>query len=89
MLTYVVDLTYIKSLNDIDAQLPAHREWLKKGYQSGLVLISGPKEPRTGGIILARTSNIEILLNYLAEDPFNKIEAIKTKITPFTAMDVK
>ena len=29
---YVVVLTYIKPLEEVDRAIPAHIEWLKKGY---------------------------------------------------------
>ncbi len=33
---YVVVLTYIKPLEEIDNAIPAHVEWLKKCYADGL-----------------------------------------------------
>ncbi len=33
---YVVVLTYIKPLEAVDRAIPAHIEWLKKGYADGL-----------------------------------------------------
>lgn len=39
----VVVLTYVKPLHEIDAQLPAHVEWLKKGYADGLFWLPGDK----------------------------------------------
>ncbi len=35
---YVVVLTYIKPLEAVDSQIPAHVEWLKKGYSDGNVV---------------------------------------------------
>ena len=32
---YIVILTYIKPLEEIDAAIPAHVEWLKRGMQRG------------------------------------------------------
>ena len=53
---YVVVLTYIKPLEEVDRAIPAHIEWLKKGYADGLFLASGRRIPRTGGVILASAS---------------------------------
>lgn len=39
----VVVLTYVKPLHEIDAQIPAHVEWLKKGYADGLFWLPGEK----------------------------------------------
>ena len=39
---YVVVLTYIKPLEEVDRAIPAHIEWLKKGYADGLFLAVFP-----------------------------------------------
>jgi len=49
---YLVHMTYVKPLEVIDALLPAHRKFLEANYQAGLFLLSGPREPRSGGVIL-------------------------------------
>ncbi len=54
---YVVVLTYIKPLEEVDDAIPAHVEWLKKGYADGLFLASGRRLPRTGGVILAKCAS--------------------------------
>lgn len=50
---YIVILTYIKPLEEIDAAIPAQVEWLKKGHAEGIFLASGRRIPRKGGVILA------------------------------------
>ena len=50
---YIVILTYIKPLEEIDAAIPAHFEWRKKGYAEGIFLASGRRIPRTGGAMRA------------------------------------
>lgn len=44
----VVVLTYVKPLEEVDAQFAAHVEWLKQGYAEGIFLASGRKIPRSG-----------------------------------------
>ena len=82
---YVVVLTYIKSLEDVDAQIPAHVEWLKKGYSDGVFLASGRRIPRNGGIILAKCDSLESLEERLSQDPFQKLNIAKAEIIPFEA----
>ncbi|ELZ4830385.1 hypothetical protein UPX75_001236 [Salmonella enterica] len=79
----VVVLTYVKPLHEIDAQIPAHVEWLKKGYADGLFLASGRKIPRTGGVILANYNDADVLQNYLAQDPFRLSGVAKVDLIPF------
>ena len=80
---YVVVLSYLKPLSEIDAQLPAHAEWLKKGYADGLFLASGRKIPRTGGVILAKCDDEDVLQNYLKQDPFQLSGVAKVVLIPF------
>ncbi|AIR62031.1 YciI family protein [Cedecea neteri] len=82
---YVVVLTYIKPLEEVDAQIPAHVEWLKKGYAEGVFLASGRRIPRNGGVILAKCDSIESLEARLSQDPFQKLNIAKAEILPFEA----
>lgn len=82
---YVVILTYIKPLEDVDSQIPEHVEWLKKGYSDGVFLASGRRIPRNGGVILAKCDNIESLEARLSQDPFQKLNIAKAEIIPFEA----
>jgi uncharacterized protein YciI len=70
---YIINLTYHKPLDEVETLLPAHRQWLQKNYQQGIFLASGRKEPRTGGIILAKGIERSTLNTILAADPFNAV----------------
>ncbi len=75
MKSFLIETTDIASKNDVEEWLPKHREYLKLGYDKGILLLSGPKVPRTGGIIIARAHTYEEINEFLANDPFflNKI----------------
>ena len=66
---FILTLTYIAPLEEVDRHVPAHMDWIKAGYASGTFLASGRKVPRTGGFILAKgdRTDIEALV---ATDPF-------------------
>ncbi|HCB1501970.1 uncharacterized protein YciI [Klebsiella oxytoca] len=81
----VIVLTYIKPLDEVDAQLAAHVEWLKKGYANGLFLASGRKIPRSGGVILAKGDDMDLLRAWLSQDPFQQSGVAKVDIIPFEA----
>ena len=80
---YIVILTYIKPLDEIDAAIPAHVEWLKKGYAEGIFLASGRRIPRNGGVILAKCESLASLEERLREDPFQKLKLATVEIIPF------
>ena len=82
---YVVVLTYIKPLEEVDSQIPEHVEWLKQGYTDGVFLASGRRIPRNGGVILAKSDSLEALKIRLSHDPFQKMKIAKAEIIPFEA----
>ncbi|PSH57533.1 MULTISPECIES: YciI family protein [Phyllobacterium] len=69
---FIVSLTYVVPLDEVDAAIPLHVAFLEKHYAAGTFLASGAKVPRTGGIILAKASSEEALQEILAEDPFHQ-----------------
>jgi len=84
-ITYIVILTYVKSLEEVNEQIPAHIEWLKKGYQDGVFLASGRRVPRNGGVIIAQCDNYYVLEERLSQDPFRIKGIAKSVIVPFEA----
>ena len=82
---YLVLVNYVKPLAVIDELLPAHREFLEANYRAGLFLVSGPREPRTGGVILAQAGSREELAAVLAQDPFVIQGAAECEIIEFKA----
>ncbi|MEN0617463.1 YciI family protein [Klebsiella indica] len=81
----VVVLTYHKPLNEVDALLAEHVAWLKKGYSAGIFLASGRKIPRSGGVILAKGDDLDLLHNWLRQDPFQQSGIANVEIIPFEA----
>jgi len=68
---FLVLLTYTAPLEQIDQHLPAHRAFLSRNYAAGTFLLSGRKEPREGGVILAKAASHQALETVLAQDPFH------------------
>lgn len=81
---FVISLTYIRPLDDVDSYLAEHVEYLTKHYGSGHFLASGRKVPRTGGIILAQASSREEIEAVIALDPFYRHGLAQYDITEFT-----
>lgn len=51
---FIVVLTYIKPLDEVDKYLAAHREYLSRHYAAGDFIASGPQTPRVGGVIMMK-----------------------------------
>ena len=80
---YIVDLTYVKSMETVDFHLEAHVAYLEQQYASGVFLASGRKVPRTGGVILARCGSEEELQAVLDKDPFRQNGVARYTVTEF------
>ena len=80
---FVIQLNYKKSLHDVEKHIEGHREFLKRNYSEGKFLLSGRKEPRTGGIILAVSDTRAEIENIIRVDPFYTNEIAEYVITEF------
>jgi len=82
---FIIELTYKKTLHEVDKFLEAHRAFLQKYYDQGVFVASGPKNPRDGGVIiaLADKESIEALVK---EDPFYQNDTADYRFIQFEAV---
>ena len=80
---FVIELTYLADLADIDAHMAAHVAFLKKHYAAGTFLVSGRKIPRTGGIILASGKSREDIEAIVKDDPFHRHGLAEFRVIEF------
>ena len=59
---------YRRPLAEIEAATEAHRAYLRSLQAKGLLLASGPMDPRTGGVVLFRVQD---------ENPLADLDAIR------------
>lgn len=81
---FIISLSYKKPLEAVEAHLTAHRAFLDYYYQKGIFILSGPKNPRTGGIILANVKTREKLEKIIQEDPFYQHDIAEYEMLEFT-----
>jgi len=87
---YLILLKYIKPLETVDSAIPAHIEYLDKYFVQGKFILSGRRNPRSGGVILCNAGDKKEVEAIIAEDPFHIgniaeyeiIEFQPTKCTP-------
>lgn len=83
---FLVEITYTRPIEEIEAQTDAHRAFLDIHMASGLLILTGPKVPRTGGILIARGGQTkDELAAILADDPFQALGLADYVITEFAA----
>jgi len=80
---FIINLTYIVPLEELDQYMAAHVKYLKKYYKKDVFVASGRKVPRTGGIILALADDQKIIEKIITKDPFYKHELAEFTITEF------
>ncbi|MFD2233818.1 YciI family protein [Phaeospirillum tilakii] len=80
---YLIQVTYLRPLAEIDAQLDAHRAFLAEHFAAGRFLLAGPQEPRVGGVILARGESRAEIEAIVHQDPFLLTGVASAQITAF------
>ncbi|HET8706995.1 MAG TPA: YciI family protein [Pseudomonadales bacterium] len=78
---FLISLEYLRPLTEVDAHLVGHRAFLARHFEAGHFLLSGPKVPRTGGLILAQADSREALEAWLDEDPFRHYGLARFDVT--------
>lgn len=80
---FIINLSYIRPLDEIDFFMHAHLEFIEKYYAQQVFIASGKKVPRNGGIIFAQSESRETLEAIVAEDPFVKNKVASAEIIEF------
>ena len=77
---------YRQPMEAIEKVLAEHREYLKGLQAQGILLASGPVEPRSGGIILLRVPDDDsdaALTRVRDEDPFTREGLAQYELLPW------
>jgi uncharacterized protein YciI len=82
---FVLLLTYVKPLPEVDALMRDHVAWLKEHYAAGRFVVSGRRIPRTGGVILARGDDRAEIEALAATDPFVRGGVATCEVVQFRA----
>ena len=67
---FVVTLTYVADISEVDAEEPAHLAWLDSQFADGVFIAAGHRVPRHGGVIFADGVDREELNRRLTLDPW-------------------
>jgi len=81
---FIVSLTYLVPLEEVDKFLALHVSYLEEQYAFGNFIASGRKVPRTGGIIFSQVDSLQKLQAVLEKDPFKINNLAAYEIQEFT-----
>ncbi|MCM1079161.1 MAG: YciI family protein [Bacteroidales bacterium] len=70
MTRFIAILTYRKPLNEVDEYLQARLKYLAEHYAAGDFIVSGPQNPRIGGVIMIKGVNREAVDAIISQAPF-------------------
>jgi uncharacterized protein YciI len=83
MKSFIILLSYKKPLEEVDKHVKEHIVYLDKYFHSNNFLLSGRKNPRTGGVILCKFNSIEEVYSMIKEDPFYIYEIADYEVIEF------
>lgn len=83
MIMFIVLINYKVSLDVVDKYIDNHVEFLEKCYKQNYFVVSGRKNPRTGGVILSQLKSRNQLEAILKDDPFYRHEIAEYDIIEF------
>jgi uncharacterized protein YciI len=78
---FIVSLSYKKEIGEVEKFIEDHIQFLEKYYAEKKFIFSGRKKPRTGGIILVRDMDEDMLMDIIMQDPFYQNEVADYDIT--------
>jgi len=81
---FAIEVTYTAPIEQIDVNLKFHRDFLQTGYDQNTLLMSGPQNPRNGGIIIARAQSLEELQSFFKNDPYQKLSLAEYRFIEFS-----
>lgn len=67
---FLVLVHYTKPLDEVEKIRASHRSFLDECVATGHLVVSGPRKPKTGGVILIRASSLDEVKALFAKDPF-------------------
>lgn len=83
MSLFVCLVHYTKPLEEVSQKLQEHRAYLQKGYEAGILLASGPRNPKDGGIIIGKFASKNEALQFSESDPYVKHNVAEYEIFEF------
>ncbi len=80
-------IRYRRPFDEIAPHVDEHRAYLKELKAQGLLLASGPFDPRTGGGLLLRVDDVDAIaaLDRIRDgDPFTRLAIAQYELLPWT-----
>ena len=77
---FVVLLRFSDDRSRASQFMDGHKEWIKRGFDDGVFLLTGTLQPNAGGGIMAHNTTLSDLRNRVNDDPFVAQEIVRAEI---------
>lgn len=67
---FVIIIKYKQPLEIVDKYVVDHRNYLDTYYANNALVVSGPQNPRTGGILISSLNDKQAVNDLIQADPF-------------------
>lgn len=82
---FIVFLRFAAARDQAARLMQAHKDWLQRGFDDGVFLLSGSIQPQAGGAILAHGLTRAELQERVSQDPFVVESVVQAEIVEVSA----
>ncbi|WP_422365502.1 YciI family protein [Pelagibius sp.] len=77
---FIVMLKFSENKGDAGRFMEGHKDWIQRGFDDGVFLLTGSLQPSLGGGILAHNTSQSDLQDRVAADPFVAEKVVEAEI---------
>lgn len=81
---FIVLLKFSDNKGNAGQFMEGHKEWIERGFDDGVFLLTGSLQPNLGGGIVAHNTSLSDLQSRVNTDPFVAEKVVKAEILEIT-----
>lgn len=81
---FIVLLKFSDNKGQASQFMEGHKEWIKRGFDDGVFLLTGSLQPNMGGGIVAHNTSLSDLQSRVKSDPFVAEKVVSAEIIEIT-----
>ena len=81
---FIVLLRFSENKGKASQFMEGHKDWIKRGFDDGVFLLTGSLQPNSGGGIVAHNSSLAELQARVNDDPFVAEKIVRAEILEIT-----
>ncbi len=81
---FAITVTFTQPLAEVEKYMDAHRNFLDEALKSGVLLISGGRNPKVGGMIVCKFWSMDEAQAFVHQDPLCVADVADYDVVEFT-----